>query len=67
MFKIHKDKMQKIQLKPLSLDKKNKLPDIIILMLNSFVVENNGGKINGENYGNNIGDLWGGRWWCGSR
>ena len=30
-------------------------------MLNSFVVENNGGKINGENYGNNIGDLWGGR------
>ena len=28
-------------------------------MLNSFVVENNGGKINGENYGNNIGDLCG--------
>ena len=54
-------------LKPLSLDKKNKLPDIIILMLNSFVVENNGGKINGENYGNNIGDLWGGGRWCGSR
>ena len=36
-------------------------------MLNSFVVENNGGKINGENYGNNIGDLWGGGRWCGVR